>query len=234
MGIIELTGLTKRYESGQDALRDVTLTINPQEFVFVVGPSGAGKSTLIKLLMLEELPTSGGVVVDGCDLTRLRPRDIPYYRRKLGVAFQDFRLIPTMTVYDNVAFAMRVINAPDREIRRRVPQVLEQMGILSKAKRYPEHLSGGEQQRVGIARALVNQPAIIIADEPTGSIDPDMGFEVVELLSRICKERGTTVLMVTHNLELVLRFNQRTIVLEGGRVIKDGWLRRNGVEGLEK
>ncbi|MEG2174474.1 MAG: cell division ATP-binding protein FtsE [Oscillospiraceae bacterium] len=213
--------VTKTYDGNTHALNDVSLHVDKGEFVFIVGASGAGKSTLLKLILREELPTTGKVAVGGVDVCRLKARQIPYYRRGIGVVFQDFRLIPQMTVYDNIAFALRVTNVSSREIKRRVPYVLDLVGLLSKAKRSPEHLSGGEQQRVALARALVNNPALLIADEPTGNIDPAMSCEIVELLSEINK-CGTTVLMVTHEHSLVSRFNHRTIVIDGGRVAADG------------
>ena len=196
--------------------------IAPGDFAFVVGASGAGKSTILKLILREEVATSGNVFVGGYDVSALRYSQIPYFRRGIGVVFQDFRLIPTMTVYDNVAFALRVTNVSTRDIKRRVPYVLDLVGLLSKAKRYPEHLSGGEQQRVALARALVNNPSLLIADEPTGNIDPAMSLEIVELLSEINK-CGTTIMMVTHEHDLVARFRQhRVIAIDAGQVIADG------------
>lgn len=219
--MVEFSHVTMSYGEKNPALKDITLSVAEGEFVFVVGASGAGKSTLLKLILREEQATEGSILVNGADLGRMKRRDIPYYRRGIGVVFQDFRLIPQMTVYDNVAFAMRVTNVATREIRRRVPYVLELVGLVSKAKRYPEQLSGGEQQRVALARALVNNPAMIIADEPTGNIDPTMSYEIVELLSDIHK-CGTTVIMVTHEHQLVSQFGYRTIVIDRGRVVADG------------
>ena len=189
-----------------------------------MGPSGAGKSTFIKLMMREEKPTDGEIYVNGQNLVKMRRRKVPYFRRTLGVVFQDFRLIPYMNVYDNVAFAMRVTNVRRREIRERVPYILKLVGLEGKSKSLPEHLSGGEQQRVALARALVNNPPLIIADEPTGNIDPELSFEIVDLLSEINK-CGTTIVMVTHEHNLVSEFNHRVIMIEEGSVVSDN---RNG------
>lgn len=218
--MIEFKNVTKTYDSTV-ALNDVNLLVDKGEFVFVVGASGAGKSTMLKLIMREEVPSSGRIVVNGRDVGKLRRYQIPHFRRGIGIVFQDFRLIPQMTVYDNVAFALRVTNVSNKEIKRRVPYVLDLVGLLSKAKRTPEHLSGGEQQRVSLARALVNNPSLIIADEPTGNIDPAMSFDIVKLLSEI-NRCGTTVLMVTHEHGLVSKFNHRTIVISDGSVVADG------------
>lgn len=219
--MIELKNVSKTYENGTKALKDVTLSIKQGEFVFVVGASGAGKSTFLKLILREEVPTSGGIVVNGYDLVSIPKKEIPYFRRTMGVVFQDFRLIQTMTVFDNVAFAMRVIGANEREIRKRVPYVLSLVGLASKARNLPAELSGGEQQRVALARALVNNAAMIIADEPTGNVDPEMSYEIVELLNHI-NASGTTVVMVTHEHDLVRQFNHRTVVIENGSVTYDG------------
>ena len=189
-------------------------------YVFT-GPSGAGKSTFIKLILREETPTKGIVKVNGYNLNKIKKRQIPQFRRSLGVVFQDFRLIPQMTVYDNVAFALRVTNVASRSIRQRVPYVLGLVGLAAKARNYPDQLSGGEQQRVALARALVNNPPLLIADEPTGNIDPELSFEIVELLNEI-NRCGTTVVMVTHEHELVSRFNRRVITINHGNVVGDG------------
>ncbi|MBR5524730.1 MAG: cell division ATP-binding protein FtsE [Clostridia bacterium] len=218
--MIEFRGVYKTYESGSHALEDVNLHIDDGEFVFVVGASGAGKSTFLKLITREETPTSGEVVVNKYRLSRIKRKQIPYYRRTMGIVFQDFRLIPTMTVFDNVAFSMRVIGKKKREINSRVRQVLTLLGLEKKAGNYPPELSGGEQQRVGLARAMVNKPKLIIADEPTGNVDPRMSHEIVEMLTQI-NERGTTVLMVTHAHELVRHFNHRVITLEKGHIVAD-------------
>lgn len=218
--MIEFRGVYKTYDSGSHALEDVNLHIDKGEFVFVVGASGAGKSTFLKLIMREEVPTVGEVVVNKYRLSRLKRKEIPYFRRTMGIVFQDFRLIPTMTVFDNVAFSMRVIGCKKREIPRRVHYVLRLLGLEDKANRYPPELSGGEQQRVGLARAFVNKPALIIADEPTGNVDPKMSNDIVDMLTQL-NERGTTVLMVTHDHDLVRRFGHRVITLEKGHIVAD-------------
>ena len=219
--MIEFVNVSKVYKNtGTHALNNFSLSVDRGEFVFVVGPSGAGKSTFIKLMMREEKPSSGEVYVNGQNLVRMKRRKVPYYRRTLGVVFQDFRLIPNMNVYDNVAFALRVTNVSGKEIRSRVPYLLGLVGLSHKAKSLPEHLSGGEQQRVALARALVNNPPLIIADEPTGNIDPDLSFEIVDLLSEINK-CGTTIVMVTHEHTLVNEFDHRVITIDEGTVISD-------------
>lgn len=218
--MIHFTDVKKVYPSGTHALNGVTLRVEKGEFVFIVGASGAGKSTLIKMLLREEVPSSGLVEVNGYNLNKMRRRQIPFFRRSLGVVFQDFRLIPTMNVYENVAFALRVTNVAGRDIKRRVPYILSLVGLVHKAKSMPEQLSGGEQQRVALARALVNNPALIIADEPTGNIDPELSFEIVDLLNEINKV-GTTVVMVTHEHDLVQQFQRRVITIEAGRVLSD-------------
>ncbi len=210
----------KSYPNGTNALNGVTFKIEDGEFVFVIGPSGAGKSTVIKLLMHEEVPTGGVVRVGDFDIKKMRNSKVPMLRRSMGVVFQDFRLIDTMTVYDNVAFAMRAVGCPQRTIRRRVPYVLGIVGLGHKAKNYPPELSGGEQQRVAMARALVNNPRLIIADEPTGNVDPEMAREIMELLNQI-NQNGTTVIVVTHDNTLVNEFNKRVIHIEKGRVVTD-------------
>lgn len=218
--MIEFRNVSKVYDNGTVALKDINLRINRGEFVFIVGASGAGKSTFLKTIMREEVPTSGSIMINSYDLTKMSKKEIPYYRRTLGIVFQDFRLIPKMTVYDNVAFAMRVIGASEKEIRKRVPYVLTLVGLQDKARSYPNEISGGEQQRVALARALVNNANTIIADEPTGNVDPEMSFEIMELLNRI-NENGTTVIMVTHEHELVKQFNHRIVVIDNGEIITD-------------
>ena len=219
--MIEFTNVVKSYREGNDALKGVNMQIEDGEFCFLVGPSGSGKSTIIKLITGELKPTSGTVHVNGYSLERIRKREVPYLRRTLGVVFQDFRLIPKMTVYDNVAFAMRVIGTREKEIRERVPYVLNLVGLSSKEHRHPGELSGGEQQRLAIARALINNPSTIIADEPTGNLDPQMSFEIMSLLQEI-NNLGTTMLVVTHAKDLVERFNKRTIVINDGLIVSDG------------
>ncbi len=218
--MIEFTDVVKSYAVGNKALQGVSMQIEDGEFVFLVGPSGSGKSTIIKLISGELKPTSGSVHVNGYSLERIRKREIPYLRRTVGVVFQDFRLIETKTVYDNVAFAMRVIGAREKEIRERVPYVLDLVGLDSKHGRHPGELSGGEQQRLAIARALVNNPSTIIADEPTGNLDPARSLEIMSLLQEI-NNLGTTVLVVTHEMDLVERFARRVISIDEGLIISD-------------
>lgn len=218
--MIRFTDVYKVYDSGTKALKGVSFTIEQGEFIFVVGRSGAGKSTLLKLMMCEELPTSGEIEVNGFELRKIKHKQIPMLRRTMGVVFQDFRLIASKTVYENVAFSMRAIGAPVSSIRKRVPLVLGLVGLAHKAKAYPDQLSGGEQQRVALARALVNNPSLIIADEPTGNIDPAMSYEIMQLLSEI-NHRGTTVMVVTHDKELVDRMKKRVITIEAGKVTSD-------------
>lgn len=218
--MIEFTDVVKSYAVGNKALQGVSMQIEDGEFVFLVGPSGSGKSTIIKLISGELKPTSGSVHVNGYSLERIRKREIPYLRRTVGVVFQDFRLIETKTVYDNVAFAMRVIGAAGKEIRERVPYVLDLVGLDSKRSRYPGELSGGEQQRLAIARALVNNPSTIIADEPTGNLDPARSFEIMSLLQEI-NNLGTTLLVVTHEMDLVQRFGRRVISIDEGLITSD-------------
>ena len=219
--MIEFTNVTKSYSVGTQALRGVNMQIEDGEFAFLVGPSGSGKSTIIKLITGELKPTSGTVHVNGYSLERIRKREIPYLRRTLGVVFQDFRLIEKMTVFENVAFAMRAIGARDKEIRVRVPYILELVGLNSKSRRHPNELSGGEQQRLAIARALVNNPSTIIADEPTGNLDPARSLEIMSLLQEI-NNLGATILVVTHERDLVERFGKRVIAIDDGLVVHDG------------
>ena len=219
--MIEFTDVIKTYSEGNTALNGVNMQIEDGEFCFLVGPSGSGKSTIIKMITGELKPTEGSVHVNGYSLERIRKREIPYLRRTVGVVFQDFRLIPNMTVYENVAFAMRVIGAREKEIKDRVPYVLDLVGLDSKGARHPGELSGGEQQRLAIARALVNNPSTIIADEPTGNLDPARSFEIMSLLEEI-NNLGTTMLVVTHAQDLVERFNKRTIVIDDGIIVSDG------------
>ncbi len=218
--MVELKDVSVTYSSGVDALEHVSLKINDGDFAFVVGASGAGKSTLIKLLLKEIDATSGSVTVNGYQLANLKKKQIPELRRTIGIVFQDFRLISSMTVYENIAFVMRVIDAPRKAIRKRVPYVMSLVGLQDKASAYPHELSGGELQRVAIARALVNDPKLIIADEPTGNIDPELSYEIVDLLKTI-NMQGTTVMMVTHEHELVKRFGGRIINIDKGQIAFD-------------
>lgn len=218
--MVELKNVSVTYSSGVDALNNVSLKINDGDFAFVVGSSGAGKSTMIKLLLKEIDATSGVVTVNGYNLNKLKRRKIPEFRRTLGFVFQDFRLIPSMTVYENIAFVLRVIDAPAKYIRKRVPYVISLVGLQAKTNSYPDELSGGEKQRVAIARALVNDPQLIIADEPTGNIDPELSYEIVELLKSI-NDQGTTILMVTHEHDLVRHFGGRIISITEGEIVFD-------------
>lgn len=218
--VIEFKGVSKTYATGTHAIEDVNIRINKGEFVFVVGSSGAGKSTFMKLIMREEKANTGTVMVNGFNLTKMSRKQVPKLRRTMGIVFQDFRLIPTMNVFDNVAFAMHVVGASSREIRLKVSKALSKVGLGDKARSMPMQLSGGEQQRVGLARALVNSPDLIIADEPTGNVDPNMSYEIVSLLTEINK-RGTTILMVTHDHNLVRDFQHRVIMLDSGRIVAD-------------
>ena len=219
--MIEFRNVSKVYDSnGTHALSNVNIKIEDGEFVFVVGSSGAGKSTFLKLIMHEEKPTEGEIIFNDYSSATLKKKQVPYYRREMGIVFQDFRLIPKMSVYDNVAFAMRVIGAKEKEIRKRVPYILQLVGLSQKARSMPNELSGGEQQRVSLARALVNNPKVIIADEPTGNVDPEMSHEIVGLLTKI-NNAGTTVIMVTHEHDLVRSFQRRVIVIKNGEVVSD-------------
>ena len=219
--MIRLKDVELEYPNGAQAIRGISLTIEDGEFVFVVGPSGSGKSTIIKLLTAEIPPTAGRVMVNGFSMNKLSARQVPLMRRTIGVIFQDFRLIEKKSVYDNLAFAMRAVGASPKEIKSRIPYVLELVGLETKARRLPSELSGGEQQRVAIARALVNNPSTIIADEPTGNLDPARSLEIMMLLERI-NALGTTMVVVTHEKDLVDRFSKRVIALEQGKVVNDG------------
>lgn len=218
--MIEFKNVSKIYPNGAYALKNVNISINKGEFVFIVGHSGAGKSTFLKMILREEVPTEGTVIVNDINVCEMKHKQIPYLRRNLGIVFQDFRLIPSKTVYENVAFSLRVTDSSSRSIKKRVPYILNLVGLSKKAKCYPSELSGGEQQRVALARALVNNPAIIIADEPTGNIDPELSFEILELLQEINKV-GTTVIIVTHETDLVEHFKQRLIKIDKGEVVSD-------------
>lgn len=218
--MIEIVDLKKTYDKSMKALKNVNITIADGEFVFLTGRSGSGKSTLLKILLKEVEPTSGRVVVNDMELGRMPRRHIPRYRRTLGVVFQDFRLLKDKTVYENIAFAQRVVGVPGRVIRESVPQMLKMVGLSSKYKSFPHQLSGGEQQRVAIARALINQPAVLLADEPTGNLDPQNAMEIMKLLEEI-NSRGTTVIVVTHSHEIVDMMKKRVITMEKGVVVSD-------------
>lgn len=227
--MIELKNVSKVYKNNHIALSNVSLKIQKGEFVFLVGPSGAGKSTILKLLMKEIEPTNGEIIVNKVDITKLKRKEVPFYRRSLGVVFQDFRLLPDKTVYENVAFAMQIIEAGHRDIKKRVPQVLDMVGLYSKQKNYPNQLSGGEQQRVALARAIVNNPKLLICDEPTGNLDPDTALDIMSLIDDINKS-GTTILMATHAKDLVDKMKKRVIAIEKGVVARD---QQRGVYGYE-
>ncbi|HBT18422.1 MAG TPA: cell division ATP-binding protein FtsE [Clostridiaceae bacterium] len=218
--MIEFKNVTKKYDNQVVALNDISIKIEPGEFVFLVGPSGAGKSTFIKMLLKEVDPTMGEIIVGNKSLRGITRKDVPYYRRKIGMVFQDYRLIPNLNVYENVAFAMRVIDATPKEIRRRVPMVLALVGLSDRSKSFPNELSGGEQQRVSLARAITNNPTILIADEPTGNLDPETAKDIMRLIMDINKA-GTTVLMATHAKDIVDSSKRRVIALEKGRIVRD-------------
>jgi cell division transport system ATP-binding protein len=218
--MIRVEGVTKRYPNGHHGLVKVSLTVHRGEFVFLVGPSGAGKSTLIRMLYGEDQPSEGEVMIDQFRLRRMTMRQLPRLRRQLGIVFQDVKLLPTRTVFQNVAFAMEVVGASHKEITKRVPQVLELVGLARRRDHYPSQLSGGEQQRVGIARALVNQPTYVLADEPTGNLDPDNASEIMKLFHEI-NRRGATVLMATHARDLVNQMKRRVVAIEAGQVVRD-------------
>ena len=227
--MLKMTDVSKVYPGGSVALQDVNVHITPGEFVFVVGPSGAGKSTFIKMLFREVLPTTGSIFVNGVDILSLTPKEIPYLRRQLGIIFQDYRLLPDRTVYENVAFAMQVIETPHRKIKRRVLNVLDLVGLRHRANAYPNELSGGEQQRIAIARAIVNDPILVIADEPTGNLDPETSWDIMEIFKEI-NATGTTIVMATHDKEIVDAMGKRVIAIENGRIVRD---EASGVYGYE-
>ena len=218
--MIKFINVSKEYTNGVKALSNINIFIDKSEFVFIVGPSGAGKSTIVKLLLKEEKPTEGKIFLNDMDITSVKNRKIPFIRRNIGVVFQDFRLLPNKTVYENVAFAMEIVGSQPKEIRRRVPMILSMVDLSSKAHSYPDQLSGGECQRVAIARAIVNRPPVLIADEPTGNLDPDTAWEIMKILKDI-NRRGTTVLMATHAKDIVNSMKKRVIALESGRVVRD-------------
>ncbi len=227
--MLEMINVTKTYPGGSVALQDINVRIEQGEFVFVVGPSGAGKSTFFKMLFREVLPSSGKVIVNGHDLVKMTDNEIPYFRRQLGIVFQDYRLLPDRTVYDNVAFAMQVIETPYRKIKRRVNDVLDLVGLRKRAHAYPTELSGGEQQRIAIARAIVNDPILLIADEPTGNLDPETSWEIMDIFREVNKS-GTTIVMATHDREIVDQMEKRVIAIEHGHIVRDD---AKGVYGYE-
>lgn len=215
-----MINISKAYGNGVEALSDISLHINKGEFVFIVGPSGAGKSTFVKILLKEEEPTGGKIFIGNQNITNMHRRQVPFLRRKIGVVFQDFRLLPNKTVFENVAFTMEIVGATPREIRRRVPMILSMVGLSEKANMYPDELSGGEEQRVSVARAVINNPPILIADEPTGNLDPDTSWEIMKLLNYI-NRRGTTVIMATHASGIVNEMKKRVVALECGKIVRD-------------
>ena len=227
--MLRMENVSKVYPGGSVALQDVDIHIKPGEFVFVVGPSGAGKSTFIKMLFREVLPTTGSIFVNGVDILSLTPKEIPYMRRQLGIIFQDYRLLPDRTVYENVAFAMQVIETPHRKIKRRVLNVLDLVGLRHRANAYPNELSGGEQQRIAIARAIVNDPILVIADEPTGNLDPETSWDIMEIFKEI-NASGTTIVMATHDKEIVDAMGKRVVAIEHGNIVRD---EASGVYGYE-
>lgn len=218
--VLKLYNVTKIYPNGVVALNNVNLHVRKGDFLFLVGPSGAGKTTLARLIFREESPTRGQIIFNGKNITRLRPREVPFHRRKIGMIFQDFRLLPNKTAYENVAFALEIAGTPAKEIKRRVPEVLRLVGLAEKQKMFPHQLSGGEQQRVCVARALVNDPLMIIADEPTGNLDPDTSWELMKLFRKI-NEQGTTIIMATHAWDIVDALKKRVVALAGGRIVRD-------------
>ena len=227
--MVELVNVSKKYPNGTIALQNVSLKINKGDFAFIVGSSGSGKSTLLKLLMHEEIANEGEVLVNGFQMSTLEPKQIPYLRRGLGMVFQDFRLLPNKTVYENIAFAMQITECIPKEIRRQVPMALALVGLSRKANAYPNQLSGGEQQRVAIARSLVNNPALLIADEPTGNLDPENSWEIMKLLMEV-NQRGTTVIVATHEKGIVDSMKKRVIAIDKGRIVRD---QQKGIYGDE-
>jgi len=219
--MIDCSHVYKKYKNGVNALYDINFSVEQGEFVYIIGPTGSGKSTLIKLLDGEEIPTKGKVCVVGIDVGKLRHSKVPVYRRNIGVVFQDFKLLPSKTVFENIAYALEVINLPKSLIRRRVREVMNLVGLDEKGSSFPRELSGGQQQRVAVARAIANRPKVLIADEPTGNLDPGMSDEIMALLDKINREYGTTILMVTHDLTIVNKHRKRTVVLEHGHIVAD-------------
>lgn len=232
MQLIEIKNVSKRYPNGVTALCDVNLEISKGEFVFVIGASGSGKSTLIKLLYRQEKPTTGDVYVGGVNVAKLRNGKVYKLRRKLGIVFQDYKLLPKLTVYENVAFALDVYGLPDKEIRKKTLKAIEQVGLKEKIRSFPDQLSGGEQQRVSIARAIVNEPKVLICDEPTGNLDPDTSMEIMKVIDAINKDLGTTIIMATHDKDIVNKMKKRVIVIEKGLVAKDSMKGKYRSEGI--
>lgn len=232
MQLIQIKDVMKRYQNGVTALCDANLEISKGEFVFIIGASGSGKSTLIKLLYRQEKPTKGDVYVGGINVAKLRNGKVYKLRRKLGIVFQDYKLLPKMTVYENVAFALEVYGLPEQEIRKRTIKAIEQVGLKDKLRSYPDQLSGGEQQRVSIARAIVNDPKVLICDEPTGNLDPDTSMEVMKVIEEINKDLGTTIIMATHDKEIVNKMKKRVVLLEKGMIVKDSEKGRYKSEGI--
>ena len=227
--LIEMQDVWKAYANGVMAVNGINVHIDKGEFVYIVGPSGSGKSTFIKMMYREEVPTRGKILIDGTDITKLKYREVPFLRRKIGVVFQDFKLLPKLTVYENVAFALEVIEESPRQIRRKVMEVLDLVKLKHKARFFPNELSGGEQQRIAIARSIVNNPPVVVADEPTGNLDPENAWSIMEIFERI-NNNGTTVVMATHNKEIVDRMVKRVIAIEGGMIVRDD---QEGVYGYE-
>ncbi|WP_027726346.1 cell division ATP-binding protein FtsE [Tuberibacillus calidus] len=227
--MIEMQDVWKAYANGVMAVNGINVHIDKGEFVYIVGPSGSGKSTFIKMMYREEVPTRGKILIDGTDITKLKYREVPFLRRKIGVVFQDFKLLPKLTVYENVAFALEVIEESPRQIRRKVMEVLDLVKLKHKARFFPNELSGGEQQRIAIARSIVNNPPVVVADEPTGNLDPENAWSIMEIFERI-NNNGTTVVMATHNKEIVDRMVKRVIAIEGGMIVRDD---KEGVYGYE-
>ncbi len=227
--LIEMQDVWKAYANGVMAVNGINVHIDKGEFVYIVGPSGSGKSTFIKMMYREEVPTRGKILIDGTDITKLKYREVPFLRRKIGVVFQDFKLLPKLTVYENVAFALEVIEESPRQIRRKVMEVLDLVKLKHKARFFPNELSGGEQQRIAIARSIVNNPPVVVADEPTGNLDPENAWSIMEIFERI-NNNGTTVVMATHNKEIVDRMVKRVIAIEGGMIVRDD---KEGVYGYE-
>ena len=221
MELIKITGLEKKYKTGVTAIYGLNLSVKKGDFIFIIGASGSGKSTLIKMLYREEKPTKGSILIGGIDVAKLRNRKVYKHRRKLGIVFQDFKLLPKLTVFENVSFALEILGLPKDEIINKTMNALEAVGLKKKAKSYPDQLSGGEQQRVAIARAIVNDPKLLLCDEPTGNLDPDTSYEIMQVLEQINKDMGTTIIMATHDREIVDKMKKRVILIENGKIKRD-------------